>query len=64
MSANNYKHEKPCNIDIVRLSYLTDDERNVVEIIKKGEPIIGSEKTIDGINAWIDICLKNRTICN
>jgi hypothetical protein len=55
------KNKKNYNINI---SHLTDEEINVINIIKNGEPIVGKKETEKAIINWINMCLSNRIISN
>jgi hypothetical protein len=48
----------------ITVSYLTESEKNVIEIMQKGEGIAGYDKTKEAIINWINTCLSERIISN
>lgn len=44
--------------------FLTQDEINVIDIIKKGENIVGEKETKKAIDNWINMCISKRLVSN
>lgn len=45
-------------------TYLTQDEINVINIIKKGENIVGVKETKKAIDNWINMCISKKIVSN
>ena len=47
-----------------KYTYLTQDEINVINIIKNGEILVGEKETKKAIDNWINMCISKRIVSN
>jgi hypothetical protein len=48
----------------IGINLLTQEEKQVLDLIKSGLPIVGKEETNKACEIWINTCINNRVLSN